>query len=125
MKNLIFSLLTVFGVLITVVIISFLLSGALRDIESKIDSYDIGKNADYLRIADDFSALYEEFNYKMPLLSLLVSDTDILTIEQSFVSVISYARAESLDGVLSSISTLRVNLEHIRELSGLNLKSVF
>ncbi|MBR7116360.1 MAG: DUF4363 family protein [Clostridia bacterium] len=125
MKNLIFSLLTVFGVLVTVVIISLLLSGTLKDIENRIDSYSIGKDVDYMRIADDFSALYEEFDYKMPLLSLLVSDTDILAIEQSFTDVISYAKAESLDGVLSSISRLGVNLEHIRELSGLNLKSVF
>lgn len=125
MKNLIFSLLTVFGVLVTVVIISLLLSGTLKDIENRIDSYSIGKDVDYMRIADDFSALYEEFDYKMPLLSLLVSDTDILAIEESFNDVISYAKAESLDGVLSSISRLGVNLEHIRELSGLNLKSVF
>ena len=125
MKNLIYAALALFGVLITVVISSTLLSGSIRELEKRIDSYDLVEGIAYARVEQDFKAIYEDFNTRAPILSLLVSDSAILEIEHSFIDVIGNAVAESEEGVITSVGRLRADLEHLRELAGFTVKSIF
>lgn len=125
MKNLIYALIALVGVLAAVVTISLLLSGSLKELEKKIESYPLATEPDYSLIINDFRALRDEFDVKAATLSLLVSDDALKNIELSFSDVIGYAETESYDGVVTSIWRLQIELEHIRELAGLNIKSVF
>lgn len=125
MKNLLYAIIALFGVLATVVTASILLSRSLRELEGKIDAYSFEREPDYRALASDFEALREEFGTRAAMLSLLVSDEDLIEIEHSFSDVIGYATAESYDGVITSVGRLQIALEHLRELAGLNLKSVF
>lgn len=125
MKNLIYAALALFGVLISVITVSLLLSSSLRELEERIDAYTLAEEPNYTLVEQDFAALYEDFSTKAPIFSLLVSDSALLDIEHSFSDVIGYARAESEDGVLTAIGRLRIDLEQLRELAGLTVKSVF
>lgn len=125
MKNLIYAMLALFGVLVAVVTSSLLLSSSLRDLESKIGAYTFDKEPDYALVVKEFSNLRDEFDTKSYALSLLVSDNALVEVEQSFGDIIGYARAESYDGVLTSLLRLQTELEHLRELAGFNVKSVF
>ena len=102
-----------------------LLSSSLRELEDKIDDYSFPDEPDFAAIEKEFTDLYEEFNTKAPMLSLLVSDNAILDIEHSFNDIIGYAKAESADGVITSVGRLRIDLGQLRELAGLTVKSVF
>lgn len=125
MKNLIYAAIALFGVLVAVVSISLLLSGSLRELERKIEAYTFDSTTDYAVVASEFCMLRDEFNEKASTLSLLVSDDALVDIEKSFSDVIGYARAESYDGVVTSVDRLQIGLEHLRELAGLNIKSIF
>ncbi|MBR2930750.1 MAG: DUF4363 family protein [Clostridia bacterium] len=125
MKNLVYALLALFGVLVTVIIISILLSSVLREIEESVEAYPTSGSLDFQRVESDFKLLRDDFSGKLSMLSLLISDEALLDIERSFSDVISYAEAESRDGVISAIGRLGIELEHIRELAGFNIKSVF
>ena len=125
MKNLMYAVLGLFGVLVAVVIISLLLSGSLKELERKIESYTFEREPDYDVIIRDFKALRDEFGEKTATLSLLVSDNALNDIEMSFSDIIGYAEAESYEGVATSVGRLQAEIEHLRELTGLNIKSVF
>lgn len=125
MKNLIYAVIALFGVLAAVVTISLLLSGSLKELEKKIEAYTFGSEPDYSLIIQDFKELRDEFGERTATLSLLVSDNALKDIEVSFSDIIGYAEAESYDGVVTSIWRLQIELEHLRELAGLNIKSVF
>ena len=125
MKNILYAIIALFGVLAAVVTASILLSSSLGELEEKIDAYKLDSDPDYDALARDFSALRDEFGVRTATLSLLVSDDALIEIEHSFSDVIGYATARSYDGVITSVGRLQIALEHLRELAGLNIKSVF
>ena len=125
MKNLIYAAVALFGVLITVIATSILLCSNLRELEDRIEAYSLSSDPDYERLISEFSILRDSFEERAPTLSLLVSDDALLEVEHSFSDVLCYAEAESYDGVISSINRLQIDLEHLRELAGFNIKSVF
>lgn len=124
-KNLIYASLSLFGVLIAVITLSVLLSITLKDIEASVVEHTPGGTIDYNSVAENFTNIRDEFQSKLPMLSLLVSDDALLEIERGFSDVISYAEAESDDEVVSSVKRLGISLEHLREMAGLSIKSVF
>ena len=124
-KNLIYASLSLFGVLIAVIMLSVLLSITLKDIESSVVEHTPGGTIDYNSVAENFTNIRDEFQSKLPMLSLLVSDNALLEIERGFSDVISYAEAESDDEVISSVKRLGISLEHLREMAGISIKSVF
>lgn len=124
-KNLIYASLSLFGVLIAVITLSVLLSITLKDIESSVVEHTPNGSIDYHSVAEDFTHIRDEFQSKLPVLSLLVSDAALLEIERGFSDIISYAEAESDDEVVSSVKRLGISLEHLREMAGLSIKSVF
>ena len=125
MKNLIYAAVALFGVLITVIATSILLCSNLRELEDRIEAYSLSSDPDYERLISEFAILRDSFEERAPTLSLLVSDDALLEVEHSFSDVLCYAEAESYEGVISSINRLQIDLEHLRELAGFNIKSVF
>lgn len=125
MKSLIYALMSLLSVLAAVIITTVLLSGSLREIEMQIESCMPTATSDLGRVADDFTDIKNSFSEKLSALSLIVSDTALLEIEHSFSDIINYANTDSIDGVMTSVGRLKISIEHLRELAGFNIKSVF
>ena len=125
MKSLLYAIMILFCVLVAVVTSSILISGTLKDIENKIERSIPNQASDLKKVANDFTNIKNDFSEKLSALSLLVSDSALLDIEHSFSDVINYAECESVDGVMTSIGRLVISIEHLRELAGLTVKSLF
>ena len=125
MKNLLYAILALFGVLVAVIVISALLSSALKELEARVEESAPVGAPNFREIERSFSLIYEDFNTRSSMLSLLVADDTMLEIKHSFNDVLCYARAESEEGVYTSIAKLETELAELRDLAGLTLKSVF
>lgn len=127
MKNLLISALIIVGVIICVVLSSVFVSISLRDIEDKLEN-DVGEaaeNGDFETVESRLTSLREEFRTRETFLSLLISDGALEEVENGFSDLINYARAKSLDGVLTAAERLHNAIENIRIHARISLKSVF
>ena len=124
-KGLVYASISLFGVLAAVITLSILLSLTLKEIEERVDASAPGDETSCIKVSEEFRDIKSDFDSKLPLLSLLVSDATLLDIEQGFSDVISYADSESMDEVSASARRLAISLEHLRDLAGLSIKSIF
>ncbi len=123
MKSIVLSVSVIVLIAIGVVISSLTVSGTLSIIEDEVDEYS--NLGDFEKVTADFSRMLENYKAKTPFLSLFIRDALIYDIEKSFLDIISYAEAEDISGVMSAKARLHADIEEIRGLTEISLKSIF
>ena len=126
MKSLFVSSAIIIGVIIFVIFSSVMVSISLKDIEEGIDNC-IGtpeSTEDFAKIEEDIDELRQEFSRREWFLSLLISDRAIEEVKNCFSDVISYAKVQSIEGVIVSGERLHKAIEGIRIKAEFTSKSI-
>lgn len=118
MKEKIFSVALLIGVLAFVTINTVILSKEIEEITDRVAALEPSGYSEGAML------IYDEFKSRSKYMSLTVSHEDLRDIEDRFVEMIGYISVGDEDNARVTKDRLTRSLEHLRRLSGFNIDAI-